>query len=105
MALWTKSKLSTKPAVVYMSDTDRKALAFPLSSGDTIEDVTAELLALPDRTSTPASIESATVNEAGTGAVVIVKDLTYGSEYLLEVTLIRADLTTETGVLAIECDA
>jgi hypothetical protein len=103
MAVWTRTKLSVKPPNFEMSDADR--IAFEFDAGETITDVTAQLVELPSLASAAASIESAEVNDTDDGAVVVVTDLTRGETYQLEVTFVRADLTTWTRTLALECVA
>lgn len=103
MALWTKTKLSVSPPSYQMADTDRVAFSFP--AGEDITDVEANLEILPGLTSADDQIESATVNDTDDGVVVIVSGLTRGETYELSVTFIRADTTTWTKVLNLECVA
>lgn len=103
MAVWTKTNLSVKPPSFQMSDADR--IAFTFSAGETIADVTAQLVELPSLASAASSIESAEVNGTGDGAIVVVENLTRDEVYQLEVTFVRADETTWTRTLAIECVA
>lgn len=103
MAVWTKTKLSVKPPNFELSDADR--VAFTFTAGETITDATAELVILPSLASAASSIESVEVNDTDDGAVVVVENLTRGETYQLEVTFVRADLTTWTKTLALECVA
>jgi prephenate dehydratase len=103
MAVWTKTKLSVKPANYEMADTDR--VAFTFAAGEEITNATAQLLELPSLSTAASSIESTTVNDTDDGAVVVIENLTRGEVYELAVTFIRADLTTWTKTLVLECVA
>lgn len=100
--LWTKTRLSVSSKSYQLADTDRVALSFP--AGEEIADATAELHLLPELSSAADSIESCEVSGTDT-AVVIVSGLTRGETYELQVTFHRADETTWTRTLALECVA
>lgn len=100
--LWTKTRLSVSSKSYQLADTDRVALSF--AAGEDIADATAELQELPGLGSAASSIESTTVSGTDT-AVVVVSGLTRGETYELQVTFHRADDTTWTRTLALECVA
>ena len=102
MATWTKTRLSVSSKSYQMADTDR--VAFSFAAGETLADATAQMQILPELTDASARIESTEVSGADT-AVVVVSGLTRGKTYELQVTFERADETTWTRTLALECVA
>lgn len=103
MVTWQRTTLSTDPAYIEMADTDRRGLA--IDAGETVTDVTAELVAL-DAPAVPLElVEDVAINGDNDGAVVIVSGLTRGVLYELSTVFTAADGEVWTKTTAIRCVA
>lgn len=101
---WSRTSLSTSPALREVADTDRTALAF--AAGEPITTATADLVLLPDDTVVVGAIEDPIMIDLGTNVVtVIVSGLERGRIYELAVVFTRPDGTRWTKTLALRCVA
>ena len=101
MSSFQATELHVSPARRQVADTDRTAFVF--SAGEAITGATATL----ERTSTTTDesdlIESTTPDLGANTATVVVAGLARGGTYLLAVTFTRADTTSWTRLLTIQC--